>query len=519
MSGRGTLGGSARKTFIIATRTPSAPRSRIFFGWYLLIASVFCMAMASGVSFWSLGLYVTPLEEEFGWSRTLLQTGISVSLLVSGLASPLAGRLVDKRGPRFAIIWGTVATCASYVLLATTSSIWEWYLYFSINSFFRGFMFYIPFQVLIARWFDRKRGRAVGIMATGFSGGVVLVPIMQQIIDNIGWDVSFLFAAVILLVTFLPIGLFVVRDHPHEKGLEVDGERRNGASGTLSGPQQQAGLTVRQALRTWNFWVIAFAFMMFFFGMFGWMFNGAPIYESYGIERETVALLLFAQGLGGLISRPTFGYFAERIPSIELASVGLAAIMVVGMLILLGLHDSMLGLAIGLFMFCWLIGSAGGPVLEPLILPRVFGMKHFGAIMGTMFMIETIGQFLVPTVGGAIFDLTGSYDLLLLTFSGCLVAAMGFFTLAHYVPNPRIPLAAAIGLVGAAVAARAASQHHANGLSAMSEMNGANGVGVPALEDAEFEFGFVGAHLAGVPGGAEDDLGFDVVDSVDPLNG
>ncbi len=411
---------------------------RAYYGWYLLVAAVVGMAIASGVSFWVLGYYVTPLEEEFGWSRTLLQTGISVSLLISGIASPLAGRVVDRYGPRRSIILGTIFTCASYVLLATTSSILEWYLYFSINSFFRGFMFYIPFQVLISRWFDRKRGRAVGIMAMGFSLGGFLMPLMQRIIDDVGWDASFLFAAAILAVVFLPIGLFMVRDHPHEKGLEVDGESPRAGAGA-SGPRTFSGLTVKQAIRTWNFWVIALAFATFFFAMFGWMFNGTPVYESMGISRETISLILALQAFGGLISRPTFGLLAERIPSIELASVGLAAIMSVGMLLLLFLHDNNLMLAVILFLCCWMIGSAGGPVLEPLILPKTFGLAHFGAIMGTLFMIETIGQFLVPTVGGAIYELTGEYRLLLLVNVGCLGLSMVFFTLAHLIPNPRIP--------------------------------------------------------------------------------
>ena len=173
--------------------------------------------------------------------------------------------------------------------------------------------------------------------------------------------------------------------------------------------------------------------------MFGWMFNGTPVYESMGISRETISVILVLQALGGLISRPTFGLLAERIPSIELASVGLAAIMSVGMFLLLILHDSHLMLAVTLFLCCWMIGSAGGPVLEPLILPKTFGLAHFGAIMGTLFMIETIGQFLVPTVGGAIFELTGEYDLLLVVNMGCLGLSMVFFTLAHYIPNPRIP--------------------------------------------------------------------------------
>ena len=414
------------------------------------------MAIASGVSFWVLGYYVTPLEEEFGWSRTLLQTGISVSLLISGAASPLAGKFVDSRGPRFSIIAGTILTCGTYLLLATTSSIVEWYLYSSLNAFFRGFMFYIPFQVLISRWFDRKRGRAVGIMAMGFSLGGFIAPLMQQIIDSIGWESSFIFAAAVLAASFLPIGLFVVRNHPGDMGLEVDGEARP-VSAAQRGTSALSGLTVGQAVRTWNFWVIAFAFMTFFFAMFGWMFNGVPVYESYGISRETIGLLLLLQALGGLISRPIFGYRAERIRSVELASVGLAAVMAAGLAILFITGGSWLG--IGLFVMCWFVGSAGGPVLEPLILPRVFGLAHFGAIMGTMFMIETIGQFLVPTVGGAIYDATGGYDLLLIVFIGSLGASMALFTLAHVIPNPRIASPRVVVEGAVRLVARRAVQH------------------------------------------------------------
>ena len=414
------------------------------------------MAIASGVSFWVLGYYVTPLEEEFGWSRTLLQTGISVSLLISGAASPLAGKFVDSRGPRFSIIAGTILTCGTYLLLATTSSIVEWYLYSSLNAFFRGFMFYIPFQVLISRWFDRKRGRAVGIMAMGFSLGGFIAPLMQQIIDSIGWESSFIFAAAVLAASFLPIGLFVVRNHPGDMGLDVDGEARP-VSAARRGASALSGLTVGQAVRTWNFWVIAFAFMTFFFAMFGWMFNGVPVYESYGISRETIGLLLLLQALGGLISRPIFGYRAERIRSVELASVGLAAVMAAGLAILFITGGSWLG--IGLFVMCWFVGSAGGPVLEPLILPRVFGLAHFGAIMGTMFMIETIGQFLVPTVGGAIYDATGGYDLLLIVFIGSLGASMALFALAHLIPNPRIASPRVVVEGAVRLVARRAVQH------------------------------------------------------------
>ena len=157
--------------------------------------------------------------------------------------------------------------------------------------------------------------------------------------------------------------------------------------------------------------------------------------------------------------------------------------MAVGMLLMLLLHDVNLTVAIALFLCCWLIGSAGGPVLEPLILPKTFGLAHFGAIMGTLFMFETIGQFLVPTVGGAIYELTGGYDLLLVVKIGCLILSMGFFALAHYIPNPRIP-SPPIRFVRPLVArlvARTEPQHQfANGVRAAS----ANGAEAPAARES-----------------------------------
>lgn len=446
-----------------------------YYGWYIVAAAVLCMTVAAGTSFWSMGFYVAPLEEQFGWSRALLQGGLSASLLVSGLASPLAGRLVDRQGARRAIFLGTIVTCLTYLLLATTSSLWQWYLYFSINSFFRGFMFYIPFQVLISRWFDRRRGRAVGVMATGFSLGVVMVPVMQWIIDEVSWQASFVFAAVLIAIVFLPVSLIVVRNQPSDKGLEVDGASRSAHPGAVQAPVRLSGLTVKQAIRTINFWVIALAFMTFFFCMFGWMVNGVPVYESFGIERSTVSLIMLATGLGGVISRPTFGLLAERIPSIELASVGLAVFMCGGMFVLLLTGGSWIG--IGIFIACWMVGSAGGPVLEPLILPRVFGLAHFGAIMGTMFMVETIGQVLAPYVGGWIFDQTRAYDILLIIFIVSGVTSMGFFAAAHFVPNPRIPSPSLrfVRPLVASLVARTEPQHQvANGARAASA-NGAAG--------------------------------------------
>ena len=108
-----------------------------YYGWWLLAGSVVAVALAAGTSFWSFGLYVDPLEQEFGWSRAQVAGGFSIAQLGAGFAAPLVGRWIDRYGPRRIILIGAVLTGASYLLLATTSELWQWFAYQSINAVFR----------------------------------------------------------------------------------------------------------------------------------------------------------------------------------------------------------------------------------------------------------------------------------------------------------------------------------------------------------------------------------------------
>ena len=389
---------------------------QVYYGWWLLAGSIAAMALGSGVSFWAFGLYIEPLETEFGWSRGEVSGALSLGLLCSGFSGPLTGRWIDARGPREVILFGAVTTTLSYGLLATTSELWQWYVYSAINGVFRQMMFFIPFQALISRWFDRRRGIALSILGTGFAlGGVVVVPSMRFVIDTLGWGPSFIFSGVVIALLYLPLGTLLVRNHPSDVGAQPDGAPAPaGEPVELSeAASRLSGLTLRAALTTPHFWLVAFGFTFLFFGMFGMLVHQIPLYVSLGVSRADAALIVSAMATLGIGSRLAFGLIADRLRRFEYLVMAMCACLVSGLVALL-LDSGAVGIT--LFVLLWVCGTGGGPIIEAMLLTRMFGLAHFATLLGAMFVIEEAGLVVSPVVAAWIFDVTGSYDLALVMF-------------------------------------------------------------------------------------------------------
>jgi sugar phosphate permease len=390
---------------------------RIYYGWWILAASVVAMTVVSGLAAWSLGLYVEPLEEEFGWSRAEVSIGFSAGILVSGLAGPPIGWWVDRFGPRSSVIVGCILAALTFQLLAATSSLWQWYLFSAINAAARQMMFFIPFQALTSRWFDRRRGAALSILGIGFSlGGFVMLPLLALVIELTDWRGGFVFSGVISAVLVLPLAIFVVRDDPTPAETEAFGEGRDsgGATRTVT-----ASITLREAIRLPIFWVLAIGLMLFFYGMIGWTVHLVPFFESRDLSRETAALLVSLASGAGILSRLALGTVVDRFVRFERVGAGLIALLAVAMGVLL-LHQGLPGILI--FLGLWVIGTTTGSMVEALTLTRAFGMTHFATILGAIVVIETMGEILSPSLSGLIYDSTGSYDwalvMYVLTFTG-----------------------------------------------------------------------------------------------------
>lgn len=430
-------------TFLLNTRT------NVFYGWWVALSGCAITAVSAGVSFWSFGIFILPIEQEFGWLRAEISVAFSLGWLVQGLLGPFVGRAVDRYGARPLILWGTVATGLCFVLLTTTSSLWQFYLFHMLASFCRSWMFYIPMNVLITKWFVRRRNVALAVFTLGFPiGGVIFIPLLTFIANTGGWRVGYFFCAIVLYIVVLPLALWVLRNNPSEMGLTPDGDSTehpplspvSAVSGHVASPGHSTtegshkdkppsralarNWTVKEALRTQAFWLLALGFSLTFLTQISFSVHSIPFFVSKGLAAETAALVVSAStALVGLLRIP-YGFAIDRIHNVR-------AVM---MLLILS-QGTALGLLlvsvdpIALFAFVLLWGFTGGgmPLMESSLIVRAFGDRNYGAILGTSGLVSTIGTVAGPVLTGMVFDATGGYtSAIVASLAVSLIAFVSF---------------------------------------------------------------------------------------------
>jgi sugar phosphate permease len=421
----------------------------IYHGWWVLAVGLFAMALGSGLSMSSFGLYVRPLEEEFGWTRAETSLAFSIAVAAAGLVAPLIGRWTDSHGARPVIITGAAAGVVAFLLLASTQSLWQFYVFFALHTVFRQMMFFLPFQALASQWFRRRRGVALSILGSGFSlGGLLILPIVAAAIGEFGWRGAYVFSAGAMAV-LVPLAFFVIRNRPSDISQYVDGiapEARGAGEPEEVVDEVARSMTLREAAATPLFWICAVGFTLYFFGLIGWAVHQVPFYESRGISRASAALIVSMSAGASIAARLALGLIADRFERFEGVVSILMALLFSALATLL---LSTAWFAIGVYLVFWVLGASAGPLLESLVLIKAFGLRHFGTIFGAMLVIEMVGEIVSPTAAGAIYDSTGSYDGALIMFMSAFTVGAVLFIFASKMALPQRP---ASGLSGAPAA-------------------------------------------------------------------
>lgn len=425
----------------ITSVTPKAlPRipwigTKLFYGWFIVIIGAVSQFL-NGIISQGFSTYLSPLEKEFGWSKTLLALPRSASSVENSVLGPLEGFLVDRFGPRLTIIIGMFFMGLGAILFGLTHSLWMYMLSNIIIALGAGPQGLLVSSVAVNNWFRRKRSLAQAVMLTGFSmAGVIAIPAIVFVQTAMGWRTSAIGTGILIWVVGIPCAM-LLRTRPEPYGLLPDGETPGAVASTTAAKQrvapQEFDFTLREAIRTRAFWLLAIGWGIANLGMAGTTVHVfLHLEQGVGLTRTAAALVWTVASLSNLPARLGGGFFGDRLP--KTAVLGYAMLFGAVSSFVLAFATSM-EMALVYAVFYGISWGIRTPVMSA-IQADYFGLKSQGIIRGWLQTISLPFAVAGPLVTGYMADLQGSYRSIFIVLSFVTLAGAAFFFVAK-APRP-----------------------------------------------------------------------------------
>lgn len=390
-----------------AARGGASGERAIFFGWWVMIASFVGMVFGTAaVLLFSLGVFIQPLQAEFGWTRAQISVAAAIIVWVSVLTQPIQGILIDRFGVRRIVLPSIpIFTIPLALLYFLPSNILVFYAAWIVITICGLALWNGSYNKVMAAWFDRKLGLALGIVSAGQGAGAALVPALSEyLISHFGWRLAYVGLAAITLAVTLLFNLPFLRNKPADKGLFPDGDReRHAAPATRLA--YDAGCSFGEALRLKTFWITAAAFFLLGTMSTAIVTHQVPMLIDAGLPAQRAALVASAFGICLIVGRLVAGFLLDRIfaPYVMMATllgpvVGLAMYARGGSVDLAFLWSALIGFGVG----------AEFDVLGYLI-PRYFGRQAFGKLYGILLAAFQLGGGIGAAALGIIRTAHGNY--------------------------------------------------------------------------------------------------------------
>lgn len=409
------------------------PPPRFYYGWRIVIASIIGLTFgASATVFFTFGVFVSPLEVEFGWSRVDISLAFTIATCATVAISPLIGILVDKFGVCKTLLPSIVLLALAIGSVALiTGSIWYFYFIYLVIPIAGSATLPVSYSRLLVTWFDKKRGLALGIGLSGVGlGAAILPPFIQTIISSIGWREAYLGLAAVILFISLPVVAIILREKPEDLGLLPDGMLpRSGVVQQLK--RKVFGYEFSEIFGLKAFWLMALAFLLMGIMITGIIVHLVPLLISNEMGPQDAAYMASVLGVTLIVGRAGAGFLMDRFfaPYVAIAfllgpvvGLSLFALSVEGVWIIVS--TSLIGLAIG----------AEFDVIAYLT-SRYFGIKSFGRVYGVFYAIFTVGSGIGPLLMAFGYESFNHYTEVLWGFVGITLIACYLIKLLGPYPN------------------------------------------------------------------------------------
>lgn len=392
--------------------------AKTFYGWWIVFAGTAVLFVSSGIGFYCHGVILDPLRAQYGWSKGTISLAVTMYFFVAGMMGMVIGPKVDKYGPKPLLMLGAVTFGLGLVLLGHIRDLWHLYAVYLLMSIGWSGTSLVSINTLIANWFIRRRGLAMGLTMTGMSvGGMILVPFAIYLTSNWGLKIALPLLGAMYCVVVIPIALFMIKQRPSDIGQFPDGEPpvalpEDEPAHPLSYSSQMRVWTRRQAMRTVAFWSIVFAFLLALGVQIAFLMHQISFLSQFlGLAGAASAVSITAGA--STAGRLFLGSIADRYDKRYEAVV---CFLIQGAAVLSLAYSSHVAvLYLGTFAFGLTMG--GIIMMQSLIIGECFGLVSYGTVSGWAGVFSISGAALGPVIAGVIYDATQSYQTAFIIFA------------------------------------------------------------------------------------------------------
>jgi MFS family permease len=382
-------------------------KGKIFYGWWVVVASVLIMAMLHPLITTCWGLYVKPVTADMGFSRSAFGLCSTIISGVTVLLSPYLGKWLAKKNTQLIHAVCVVGLAASYASFSLGQNITHFYISAIFMGAFSCGAIALPISIVITNWFVKKRGLAISVALAGSGvGGAIISPIMANIIQNSGWRMSYVIFAVAMLVVSLPM-ILIMKKAPEKMGLKAYGadEAAVGTQKTAV-PKMELNMTLGEVKRYGFFWIYLFGMFLLCFVGFGSLSQlAAFLADVHGVAfaAKILSFFLIVVTLGKIFLGWVYDKFGTKI-----GTSFICIVFAVSIACMLFPESKPLMYAMA---FLYGLGICTGTVCPPVITAAMFGSKHYGEIYGYVNLSVYLGAALSVPAIAVIYDRTGSYQM------------------------------------------------------------------------------------------------------------
>lgn len=369
-----------------------------------VVAGGLVCQMGLGCSY-AFGPLLKDITGDLGWSRAEFAAGRAPLLLVIAFASPVVGAAAARLGARSVLVTSALLLGVALGGMSAMQSFWHFLALNLVLGLVIAGLGDVAVGSVVARWFERSRGLALGVVYVGSNlGGVIAVPAAALIAET-SWRLALLAVGIGGMAVILPFALWAVR--------EPRGAEQPGAAPGEPRPAEVGGVGLPQALRTRTFWILGVVLFSFYFYYLGVNEHLVAFLTDEGVSNARAAAgLSFAIGLG-IGSKIGFGLLADRIAR-KTALLANFAALTAGSLLLLAVPAPGF---LAAFLVVHGFATAAQNVIYPLIVADCFGARYMAEIYGALMIALLPGGVLGPVFAGYVFDSLGGYGPAFATFA------------------------------------------------------------------------------------------------------